>query len=126
MQGLQVDDSLTDRSVDLNVESSEGSTVRQGGPSKTKKAARRMKWTKEDNILLWKCYLMSEPERRGYRKRFHDIWIQETNDTSISEQRICEVGYHFHMRSKRVHLVHIHPCADTQTFSFNLPISCFC
>ena len=26
------------------------------------------------NKFVMECYLKSEPERRGYRKRMHDIW----------------------------------------------------
>ena len=58
MQGLQNNGSL-------NVESDQGSTVRQSGPGEKIVAASRRKWTKEDNVLLWKCYIKSEPNLKG-------------------------------------------------------------
>ena len=71
---------------DLTVESSNGSTVRQSGPCEEVKAARK-RWTKVENLLLWKCYLLSEPNKKGYRKRLFEIWINN-GGTSVSEQRL--------------------------------------
>ena len=45
---------------DPTVESSNGSTVGQCGLCEKVTAARK-KWTKIENLLLWKCYLLSEP-----------------------------------------------------------------
>ena len=38
---------------------------------------------------MWKCYLLSEPNKKGYRKRFFEIWTNN-GGTSVSEQRICD------------------------------------
>ena len=35
---------------------------------------RRVHWTKEMNKLVMKCYLKSDPSKRGYRKRMLAIW----------------------------------------------------
>ena len=35
------------------------------------------------------CYYLSEPERRGYRKRMHQIW-REKGEFDISKQRIAD------------------------------------
>ena len=82
MQGLQNNGSH-------NVESDQGPTVRQSGPRGKNLAASRRKWTKDDNILLWKCYIKSEPNLKGYRKRFHKTWIED-GGFNVSEQRICD------------------------------------
>ena len=36
--------------------------------------ARRAAWAKADNKLLFECYVKSEPESRGYRKRLVELW----------------------------------------------------
>ena len=41
----------------------------------------RIKWTKELNKLIMKCYLMSDPSKRGFRKRMLKIW----NDIGVSD-----------------------------------------
>ena len=49
----------------------------------------RRKWTKEDNTELWKCYVRSNPDQRGYRKRMVNLWQQRGN-TEASEQRLAD------------------------------------
>ena len=83
MQGLQNNDSQT------NVESDQGPAVRQSGAREKTNAASRRKWSKDDNILLWKCYLKSKPNDKGYRKRFYKIWLDD-GGFPVSEQRICD------------------------------------
>ena len=40
-------------------------------PSNTKT---RKKWSTSQNREVMVCYYKSEPEKQGYRKRFHSIW----------------------------------------------------
>ena len=54
---------------------------------------KRLEWSKEDNRRLFECYIRSEPERRGYRKRMRDLWIaRNTNEelNKVSEQRLAD------------------------------------
>ena len=72
------------------IESGECSTVRQSGPcDPVKKTASRRKWSKEDNLMLWRCYLLSEPGKRGYRQRLHKICL-DNNGANVTEQRLCD------------------------------------
>ena len=50
---------------------------------------KREKWTKEENRVVWECYLRSEPKKRGYRKRMHAIW-KEKNMKKVTEQQLCD------------------------------------
>ena len=50
---------------------------------------RRRKWTKENNIELWKCYLLSDPQQRGYRRRMTTLWHERGNHDA-TEQRIAD------------------------------------
>ena len=34
----------------------------------------RRRWTKEEKIIVMRCFYQSEPTRRGYRKRMITIW----------------------------------------------------
>ena len=49
----------------------------------------RKKWTRDENKEAWRCYSMSNPSLRGYRKRMHNIW-QERNDIPLTEQRLAD------------------------------------
>ena len=53
------------------------------------KTANRRKWSKEDNLMLWRCYLLSETEQRGYRQRLHKTWL-DNNGADVTEQRLCD------------------------------------
>ena len=48
----------------------------------------RMKWTKEMNKVVMKCYIKSSPDRRGYRKRMMVTWSEE-GICDITEQRLA-------------------------------------
>ena len=50
---------------------------------------RRRKWSKENNIELWKCYLLSDPQQRGYRRRMATLWHERGNHDA-TEQRIAD------------------------------------
>ena len=42
---------------------------------------------------MFECYIRSEPERQGYRKRIRDLWIaRNTNEelNKVSEQRLAD------------------------------------
>lgn len=50
---------------------------------------RRLVWSKEDNKVLFECYIRSKPERRGCRKRLVDLWrVYSVHDElkNVSEQ----------------------------------------
>ena len=54
---------------------------------------RRLAWSKEVNKRLFKCYIKSEPERTGHRKRLLDLWkTRKTNDevTEVTEKRLAD------------------------------------
>ncbi|XP_047501186.1 uncharacterized protein LOC125047119 [Penaeus chinensis] len=62
-------------------------------PATAGKRQKRLGWSKEDNRRMFECYIRSEPERRGYRKRMLDPWIarnpnEELNE--VSEQRLAD------------------------------------
>ena len=61
-------------------------------PATAEQRQKRLGWSKEDNRRLFECYIRSEPERRGYRKRMRDLWIaRNTNEelNKVSEQRLA-------------------------------------
>lgn len=60
----------------------------QRGPSRYPTTA-RMKWTKEVNKLVIKCFYKSDPNQRGYRKRMINIW-KEIGVFDITEQRLAD------------------------------------
>ena len=43
-----------------------------------------------ENREVLKCYFNSEPSQRGYRKRFHALWIEYHPESDISEQRLAD------------------------------------
>ena len=63
------------------------SRVQQPNPCRNSNTA-RMKWTKEMNKAVMKCYIKSSPDRRGYRKRMMAIWSEE-GICEITEQRLA-------------------------------------
>ena len=63
------------------------SRVEQPNPCRNSNTA-RMKWTKEMNKIVMKCYIKSSPDRRGYRKRMIAIWSEE-GICEITEQRLA-------------------------------------
>ena len=51
---------------------------------------KRLAWSKEVTKRLFKCYIKSEPERTGHRKRLLGLWkTRKTNDevTEVTEKR---------------------------------------
>ena len=54
---------------------------------------KRRVWSKEDNKLLFECYIIREPERRGYMKRLADLWRRySVRDElkNVREQRLAD------------------------------------
>ena len=43
-------------------------------PATASNRGARIKWTKELNKLVMKCYIKSDPSERGFRKRLFSIW----------------------------------------------------
>ena len=52
-------------------------------------ATARLKWNKEVNKIVMKCFYKSNPIKRGYRKRMFGIW-KENGIFEISEQRLAD------------------------------------
>ena len=52
-------------------------------------ARSRKRWTKDENKEIWRCYRMSDPAMRGYRKRIHNNW-HERNNAPQTEQRLAD------------------------------------
>ena len=52
-------------------------------------AAQRRQWNRQDNINAMECYYLSQPEKRGYMKRMHQIW-KDRRLFSITDQRIAD------------------------------------
>ena len=53
---------------------------------------RRMKWTKELNINIVRCYfntILRQPNQ-PYRKEFHRLWKDLYPELTLTEQRICD------------------------------------
>ena len=50
---------------------------------------KRRTWNRGDNINVMECFYLSQPERRGYMKRMHQIW-KERRHFSITDQRIAD------------------------------------
>ena len=51
-------------------------------------ARSRKRWMKDENKEIWRCYILSDPAMRGYRKRLHNIW-HERNNAPQTEQRLA-------------------------------------
>ena len=51
--------------------------------------SKRRKWTSQENKIVIKCYILTEPKIRGYRKHMLSLWLQ--NGTFlVSEQRLVD------------------------------------
>ena len=62
-------------------------------PATAEQRQKRLGWSKEDNKRLFECYIRSEPERQGYRKRLLDLWkAHNINNelTEVTEQRLAD------------------------------------
>ena len=62
---------------------------RRPGRNPTTSGTRRKKWTRVENEVAMECYLRSEPEKRGYRKRLAELWRQK-DMMEVSEQRLMD------------------------------------
>ena len=51
--------------------------------------SKRRKWTSQENKIVMKFYLLSEPTIRGYRKRMLSLWLQK-GMFWVSEQRLVD------------------------------------
>ena len=49
----------------------------------------RKRWTRLENREVMECYIDSEPEKRGYRKRMVQLW-HERGLFAVSEQRLVD------------------------------------
>ena len=56
---------------------------------KTRLGRSKMKWTHQSNIILWECYIRSEPLVRGYMDRMYDIWTGLGMNGEVSAQRLA-------------------------------------
>ena len=41
--------------------------------------SKRRKWTSQESKIVMECYLLSEPEIRGYRKHMLSLWLQKVS-----------------------------------------------
>ena len=44
------------------------------GVSKLPKTPKKVRWSQSENRSVWKCYLKSEPRKRGFMKRLKQLW----------------------------------------------------
>ena len=51
--------------------------------------SKQKKWFNQENNVVMKCYLLSEPKVRGYRKRMLSLWLSK-GMFWVSEQRLVE------------------------------------
>ena len=51
--------------------------------------SKRGKWTSQENKIVMECYVLSEPNIRGYRKRKMSLWLQN-GMFWVSEQRLVD------------------------------------
>ena len=80
-----VNGSPVNRRASLGIQECDGE-VPEGRNQAT---CQRRRWTKEHNIELWKCYLLSDPQTRGYRRRMTSLWHERGNHDA-TEQRIAD------------------------------------
>jgi len=50
---------------------------------------KRRKWQHDDNKELISCWLLSNPDQRGFRKRLLNVWNQRNPDRPASEQLLA-------------------------------------
>lgn len=68
------------------------SPAQQRGPGRYQTTANRRirkKWSQEENRTVMECFYLSSPNRRGYRKRMHDLW-KNKGTLDITEQRLID------------------------------------
>ena len=49
----------------------------------------RYRWSREDNKELVYCWMMSSPDRRGFRKRLYDVYHQRNPGSEATEQLLA-------------------------------------
>ena len=49
----------------------------------------RLKWSKEVNKIVMRCFYSSEPTKRGYRQRMLNVW-KEIGVFKLTEQRLAD------------------------------------
>ena len=64
------------------------STETQREPDRQQTTA-KLKWTKEVNKIVMRCFYKSDPSKRGYRKRMIAIW-NDIGVFEITEQRLAD------------------------------------
>ena len=64
---------------------------------------KRKQWTSSENREVLICYFKPEPSQRGYRKRFHALWIEHHPESDISEQRLADEQktHHTHFQKQK-------------------------
>ena len=50
---------------------------------------KKHRWSREDNKELICCWMLSSPERRGFRKRLYDIYQDRNPETEATEQLLA-------------------------------------
>ena len=60
--------------------------------------SKRRKWTSQENKIVMKCYLLSEPKIRAYRNRMLSLWLQKSMFW-VSEQRLVDQTNTIHRNS---------------------------
>ena len=68
----------------------DSNTISQFQTSLQPSSSKRKKWTTAENREVLRCYFESEPENRGYRKRFYNKWLEKNPHSTITEQRLCD------------------------------------
>ena len=65
--------------------------VQQHGPGRHPATARRTrrKWSHEENRVVMECFYQSNPKKFGYRKRIHNLWIEQ-GMSLITEQKLVD------------------------------------
>ena len=58
----------------------------------------KRKWDRALNKLVMKCYIMGEPNRRGFRKRMHNAW-QDIGVFDLTEQQLA--GQVLHLKNSK-------------------------
>ena len=74
--------------TNIGVSLGKDSRAQQAGPGR-QQATARTKWDKMMNKLVMRCYIKSNPNVRGYRKRMLVYWKEEGGE-SVSEQRLAD------------------------------------
>ena len=54
-------------------------------PATAELRRKRLGWLKEVIKRLFECYIRSEPDRRGYRKRLLDLWKARNTNSELKE-----------------------------------------